>query len=101
MAMKQQRDVVVLGAARSAVGTFGGSLADIEPSELAGLVMKEAIARSGVDPKAINYVTVGNTIRPKRAAPTSPAWHRSRPGSRLTAWRWPSTGCARRACKAS
>jgi len=60
--MKQQRDVVVLGAARSAVGTFGGSLADIEPSELAGLVMKEAIARSGVDPKAINYVTVGNTI---------------------------------------
>ncbi|HZF81599.1 MAG TPA: acetyl-CoA C-acyltransferase family protein [Rubrivivax sp.] len=60
--MGQQRDVVVLGAARSAIGTFGGSLADIEPSELAGLVMKEAIARSGVDPKAINYVTVGNTI---------------------------------------
>ncbi|HLL18446.1 MAG TPA: acetyl-CoA C-acyltransferase, partial [Rubrivivax sp.] len=60
--MNQQRDVVVLGAARSAIGTFGGSLADIEPSELAGLVMKEAVARSGVDPKAINYVTVGNTI---------------------------------------
>lgn len=58
----KQRDVVVLGAARSAIGTFGGALADIEPSELAGLVMKEAVARSGVDPKAINYVTVGNTI---------------------------------------
>ena len=58
----KQRDVVVLGAARSAIGTFGGSLADIEPSELAGLVMKEAVARSGVDPKVINYVTVGNTI---------------------------------------
>jgi len=57
-----KRDVVVLGAARSAVGTFGGGLADIEPSELAGTVMKEAIKRSGVDPKAINYVTVGNTI---------------------------------------
>ncbi len=56
------RDVVVLGAARSAIGTFGGSLADMEPAELAGLVMKEAVARSGVDPKAINYVTVGNTI---------------------------------------
>ena len=37
-----KRDVVVLGAARSAVGTFGGSLADIEPAELAGIVMKEA-----------------------------------------------------------
>ena len=57
-----KRDVVVLGAARSAIGTFGGSLADIEPSELAGTVMKEAVKRSGVDPKAINYVTVGNTI---------------------------------------
>ncbi len=56
------RDVVVLGAARSAIGTFGGALADMEPAELAGLVMKEAVLRSGVDPKAINYVTVGNTI---------------------------------------
>ena len=56
------RDVVVLGAARSAVGSFGGSLADMEPAELAAAVMKSAIERSGVDPKAINYVTVGNTI---------------------------------------
>ena len=57
-----KRDVVVLSAARSAVGTFGGSLSDIEPTELAGIVMKEAIGRSGADPKLINYVTVGNTI---------------------------------------
>ncbi len=57
-----KRDVVVLSAVRSAVGTFGGSLSDIEPSELAGIVMKEAIGRSGADPKHINYVTVGNTI---------------------------------------
>jgi acetyl-CoA C-acetyltransferase len=57
-----KRDVVVLGAARSAIGTFGGALADIEPAELAGTVMKATIERSGVDPKVINYVTVGNTI---------------------------------------
>ena len=57
-----QRDVVVLGAARSAVGTFAGSLADTEPSELAGIVMKAAIERSGVEAARINYVTVGNTI---------------------------------------
>ena len=56
------RDVVVLGAARSAIGTFGGSLAEIEPSELAGQVMKAAIERSAVDPKSIEYVTVGNCI---------------------------------------
>ena len=40
-----KRDVVVLGAARSAIGTFAGSLADIEPAELAGTVMKAAVDR--------------------------------------------------------
>ena len=34
----------------------------MEPAELAGTVMKEAVNRSGVDPKQINYVTVGNCI---------------------------------------
>jgi acetyl-CoA C-acetyltransferase len=57
-----KRDVVIVGAARSAIGAFGGALSGIEPAELAGLVMKEAIGRSGVDPHAINYVSVGNTI---------------------------------------
>ncbi|MBW7861936.1 MAG: acetyl-CoA C-acyltransferase family protein [Rhodocyclaceae bacterium] len=56
------RDVVVLSAVRSAVGAFGGSLSTMEPAELAGAVMKEAVGRSGVDPKQINYVTVGNCI---------------------------------------
>jgi acetyl-CoA C-acetyltransferase len=57
-----KRDVAVLGVARSGIGSFGGSLADLEPAELAGTVMKAAVERSGVDPKQINYVTVGNTI---------------------------------------
>jgi len=56
------RDVVVLSAVRSAIGSFGGSLSSLEPCELGGMVMKEAVARSGVDPALINYVTVGNTI---------------------------------------
>lgn len=57
-----ERDVVVLSAVRSAVGTFGGGLSDIEPADLAGTVMKEAVTRSGADPEKINYVTVGNCI---------------------------------------
>lgn len=56
------RDVVVLSAVRSAIGSFGGGLSDIEPHELGGTVMKEAVTRSGVDPAQINYVTVGNCI---------------------------------------
>jgi len=56
------REVVVLSAVRSAIGGFGGSLSGIEPADLAGTVMKEAVGRSGVDPQQINYVTVGNCI---------------------------------------
>ncbi|MBL8926015.1 MAG: acetyl-CoA C-acyltransferase family protein [Pseudonocardia sp.] len=56
------RDVVVLSAVRSPVGTFLGGLSDIEPHELGGTVMKEAVVRSGIDPAQINYVTVGNCI---------------------------------------
>jgi len=56
------KDVVVLSAVRSAVGTFGGALATIEPAELAGLVMKEAIARSGVDAALIGNAVVGTCI---------------------------------------
>lgn len=56
------RDVVVLSAVRSAIGTFNGSLSSFEPSELGGIVMKEAVTRSGLDPALINYITVGNTI---------------------------------------
>jgi acetyl-CoA C-acetyltransferase len=56
------REVVVLSAVRSAIGTFGGALADFDASELAGIVMKESVVRSGVDPQLINYVTVGNCM---------------------------------------
>jgi acetyl-CoA C-acetyltransferase len=54
--------VVVLSAVRSAIGAFSGSLKGIEPSELAGQVLKEAIARSGVEAEKYESVVVGNTI---------------------------------------
>ncbi|HJV28201.1 MAG TPA: acetyl-CoA C-acyltransferase family protein [Aromatoleum sp.] len=56
------REVVVLSAVRSAVGGFGGSLKDLEPAELGGMVVKEAIARAGVDGKQISFAAVGNCI---------------------------------------
>ena len=56
------REVVVLSAMRSPIGAFGGSLSSMEPAELAGTVMKEAVARSKADPEKIHYVTVGNCI---------------------------------------
>lgn len=56
------KDIVVLSAVRSAVGAFNGSLKDMEPAELGGLIVKEAIARAGVDPKQVSFATVGNCI---------------------------------------
>ena len=58
----KQRDIVVLSAVRSAIGTFGGGLSHLEPAELGGMVMKEAVLRSGADASKIHHVTVGNCI---------------------------------------
>lgn len=54
--------VVVLSAVRSAIGTFSGSLKDIEPAELAGQVLTQGIASSGVEAEKYESIVVGNTI---------------------------------------
>ncbi|MDP2169485.1 MAG: acetyl-CoA C-acyltransferase family protein [Rhodocyclaceae bacterium] len=56
------KEVVALSAVRSAVGAFGGALKDLEPAELGGMVIKEAIARAGVDARQVSFATVGNCI---------------------------------------
>ena len=42
------RDIVILDGARTAIGTFGGSLAGTPPSTLAATAAKAALERSGV-----------------------------------------------------
>jgi acetyl-CoA C-acetyltransferase len=54
--------VVVLSAVRSAIGTFNGSLKDIEPIELAGQVLAQGIAKSGVAADQYESIVMGNTI---------------------------------------
>jgi acetyl-CoA C-acetyltransferase len=56
------REVVVLSAMRSAIGTFGGGLSHLQPHELGGAVMKAAVNESGVDAAQISHVTVGHCI---------------------------------------
>jgi acetyl-CoA C-acetyltransferase len=58
-----------LSAARSAIGAFGGSLKDLDPADLGARVIKETIARSGVDPKQITFATVGNIIPTEKHYP--------------------------------
>ncbi|MBY0411109.1 MAG: hypothetical protein K2Q97_13515, partial [Burkholderiaceae bacterium] len=40
------REVVVVSAVRTAIGTFGGSLKDVPPTELGALVVRESLARA-------------------------------------------------------
>jgi len=56
------REVYVLSAARTAIGTFGGTLKDTPPIELATTAIKAAIARSGVAAAQIGHVAMGNVI---------------------------------------
>jgi len=55
-------DIVILGGARTAIGTFGGALAATPPSTLGSIVAREAMARAGVDPAQIGHVVFGNVI---------------------------------------
>jgi acetyl-CoA C-acetyltransferase len=56
------RDIVILDGARSAIGTFGGSLAGIAPSALAGQITRAALERAGVEPGQIGHVVFGHVI---------------------------------------
>ena len=60
--MGSQREVVILSGVRTAIGTFGGSLKDQPPSELAAQVVREAIARAGVEASEIEHVVFGHVI---------------------------------------
>ena len=56
------REVVFVGAARTAIGSFGGSLKDVPPADLGALVIKTALERAGVAPKDVGHVVLGHVI---------------------------------------
>jgi len=58
----RQREIVVLGAARTAIGSFGGSLKDVPLSVLATTAVKAALERSGVPPVEVGHVVMGNVV---------------------------------------
>lgn len=55
-------NIVILGGARTAIGTFGGSLASIKPSRLGAIATKAALERSGVSPSQVGHVVFGHVI---------------------------------------
>ena len=61
------QDIFIVGGARTAIGTFGGSLNSFRPAELGTIVMKEALSRAGVSPDKVEQVAVGTVV------PTQPS----------------------------
>ena len=55
-------DIVILGGARTAIGSFGGALAGTPPITLGATVAEAARARAGVDPAQIGHVVFGHVI---------------------------------------
>ena len=55
-------DIVILGGARTAIGTFGGSLAGTTPIELGTVAAKAALERAGVEGAQIGHVAFGHVI---------------------------------------
>lgn len=56
------RDVVIVSAVRTAIGTFGGSLKDVSAADLGAIVIKEAVKRAGVNGEQVDEVLMGNVI---------------------------------------
>ena len=56
------REVVVVSGVRTAIGTFGGSLKDVPPTELAAQVVREALGRAGVAGADVGHVVFGHVV---------------------------------------
>src|SRR5437870_3947050 len=57
-----QPEVFVVGAARTAIGSFGGSLKDVAPTHLGTTAVRAALERSNVAPDAVGHVVMGNVV---------------------------------------
>src|SRR3954466_15772050 len=55
-------DIVIVGAARTAIGKFGGSLAKTPASDLGALVIRKALERARVSPEQVSEVIMGQVL---------------------------------------
>ena len=57
------REVVIVSAARTALGSFGGSLASVPAVELGAVAIRAALSRGGVDAGMVEEVVMGNVLQ--------------------------------------
>ena len=57
-----KREVWIVGAARTAIGSYGGTLKDTPMSELAVTAVRAAVRRAAIDPAEVGHLVMGNVI---------------------------------------
>lgn len=60
--MSNERQVMVMSGARTAIGDYGGALKDVAPTDLAAHVVREAVKRARLEPQQVQQLVVGNVI---------------------------------------
>ena len=56
------QDIVIVSAARTAIGSFGGSLSGLSPTEMGVITAKEAISRAGIEAAQVGQAFYGNVV---------------------------------------
>jgi acetyl-CoA C-acetyltransferase len=57
------KEVVIVSAVRTPIGSFGGKLKDVSAVDLGALVVKEALAKANVDPSTVDELIFGNVLQ--------------------------------------
>lgn len=84
-------DIVIVSAARTAIGKFGGSLAKIPATDLGALVIREVLARSGLSADQVGEVILGQVLaagagqNPARQAVIKAGFDKGTPGLTINA----------------
>lgn len=60
--MCELRDVFIVSAARTAIGSFLGTLKNLKATDLGGIAIKEAVKRAGISGKDVDEVIMGNVV---------------------------------------
>jgi acetyl-CoA C-acetyltransferase len=57
------REVVIVSAVRTAVGSYGGALKDVPAAQLGGIVIREVLSKAGIDPETVDEVVFGCVLQ--------------------------------------
>lgn len=63
MASDLNKEVVIVSAVRTAIGSFGGAFKDVSAPQLGSVVIKEALAKAGLAPDSVDEVIMGNVLQ--------------------------------------